>query len=679
MTAISIKNFNGIAPRYAKRKLNPSYAQKALNCDLWSNEVRSLRDHLIANTPTKSGTINSIFKLGELYLHWNEDVDVVRAPLSTSDSDRIYYSGHYNAKSTNLALAQDGIGQNYPLSWYRLGLPSPETAITATPDASGSAASDTRFYVYTYVTAWGEEGPPSPASASVTGLVDDIWNLSLMDAAPLNTGVITGAVVAGGVTTFTCSANHTFETGDYTDITGIVGSGDLPGAFNDVGPLQVTRVSPTTFSIALSPSGTYTSNGTWTREADIQVTNMVKRIYRTVLGKFRFVAEIPAAQATYADTIDDTLLGEELTSTDWVSPPADIQGLIELSTGVLAGFKGNTLYLSEPFVPHAFPTAYDKKFSYEIVGIASIGTTIVVTTKGKPYIVTGTDPAFMGSSALDFFQACVSKRSVVSVKNGVMYACPDGIAYVPSAGAPSIISRKWIKEVDWRELNPSSMNAVIYDDRYYAFYENAVDNNGGETMRGAIVFDPSESESTLTELNLHATATYNHLEDDGMFLMVNNNIVNFSKGGSFGTCQWKSKLFITGELTTMQAAQVKFSFDGGINALDKQAAIDAAVLAVDAQGIGVNGAFGGSAVGSFAVGAGPYVAATQAIVGNVNSAVFKLYAGGELKYEKQLTDNRAFRLPGGYNSDEYEIELSGSSVHFHEVTIAETVSDLQVV
>ncbi len=668
-----------MAPRYAKRKLSPDYSQYALNCDLWSGEVRSLRDNLIADTPTKSGTITSIFKLGDIYLHWPQDVDVVRSPLSTSDADRIYYSGHYNAKSTNLTLAKTGSGTDYPLSWYRLGLPSPDNAPSVSAAGGSSTTNVTRSYVYTFVTAWGEEGPPSNASSDVTGRIDDTWTVSGMDTAPLNTGSITAATVAGGVTTFTVSAAHFLETGDYVDLTGIVGTGDFATTFNDVGPLQVTRVDATNFSIKLSPSGGYTSGGTWTREASIQTAGMKKRIYRTVSGKYKFVAEIDVATTSYADTKDDTLLGEELPSTDWVSPPPDIKGLISLPNGVIAGFKGNTLYLSEPFVPHAFPTDYDQKFNYEIVGIASIGSSIVVATKGNPYLVTGTEPAFMTPTELDLFQACVSKRSVRSVKNGVIYASPDGLVYVSSNNAPEIITRNWLKEIDWREYNPSSLTAVIYDDRYYGFYSGAVDNNGGSTRQGAIVFDPSEPDSTFTELSLFATAAYNHLEDDNLYLMVDQDIVNFGRGGGFGTCQWKSKQFVLPYLTTMQAAQVRFSFDGGINATDVTAAIAAAVAAVDAQGIAVNGGFGGSAVGVYAAGSGPYIAATAGITGNVNTAVFRLYVDGVQKYEKILTDNRAFRMPGGYNSDEYEIELSGKSVHFHEVSIAETISDLQAV
>lgn len=675
MSIISIKKFNGIAPRYAKRKLHPSFAQEALNCDLWSNEVRSLRSSVIVDVPGKEGDIQTIHKLGPLFLHWNEDVDVVRSPLSSSDSDRIYYSGHYGIKSTNLTLASNGAGTNYPLDWYRLGLPAPDNA-PALSVTGGSGTTITRDYVYTYVTAWGEESAPSP-HVTITGFVDGSWDLSVMDIAPLNTGTITNIAIGGGVATFTVSAAHFLETGDYVNFSNIVGTGDLPDTFNNANPLPVTRLTATTFSVALSPSGTYTSGGTWTREANLQVTNMTKRIYRTVSGKFRFVTEIPVAQTTHNDTLDDTLLGEELPSIDWTSPPQDIKGLIGLTNGVIAGFKGNTLYLSEPFMPHAFPTGYDQNFSYEIVGLATVGSTIIVTTKGNPYIVTGNDPAFMGADELDFFQACVSKRSIVSIKNGMIYACPDGLAYISSSGAPSIITRNWLKEIDWREYNPSSMNAVVHDDRYYVFFEGGLDNDGGASRRGALVFDPSEPDSTLTVLSVYATAAYNHLEDGNLYLVDGDFIVNFGKGGGFITAQWKSKRFILGTQTTMQAAQVKFSAAGGIALVDKPAEIAKVVAFLDAKDNSVNGSFGGHAVGEFAVGSGPYIDTTKDISGSSLSATFKLYVNGELHYEQPLTDSRPFRLPGGYNADEYEIELSGSGMNFHEVTIAESISDLQ--
>ena len=456
MSSIFTKVFRGTAPRIAARKLDNFGAQIASNADLWSKELRSLRDNIQVDIPTKAGVIQTIYRLGALWLHWNEIVNVARSPLSTGDADRVYYSGHYNAKATDVDLAAAS-GTDYPTDWYRLGLPTPENALTV-GITGGSGPLSTRSYTYTFVTAWGEEGPPATPSADATHPTNGTWNLTAIDAAPLNTGSISNIVVSGGIATFTVTADHFLETGDYLDFTGIVGTGDLPAAFNDVGPLQITRLTSLTFSVALAPTGAYTSGGTWTREAPIQVTDMTKRIYRTVNGQFRFVAEIAVATTTYNDTVSDSLLGEPLPSTLWDSPPPDIKGMLTLPNGSVCGFVGNKLYFSETFVPHAYPEDYSLTFAYEIVAIAASGNSVVVATKGIPYVVTGDDPGTMTPSNLEVQHACVSERSMVSVMNGAIYASPDGLVYVPVAGMPSLITKPWFKEVDWRLLNPSSMH-----------------------------------------------------------------------------------------------------------------------------------------------------------------------------------------------------------------------------
>jgi hypothetical protein len=55
--------------------------------------------------------------------------------------------------------------------------------------------------------------------------------------------------------------------------------------------------------------------------------------------------------------------------------------------------------------------------------------------------------------------------------------------------------------------------------------------------------------------------------------------------------------------------------------------------------------------------------------------VFKLYADGTLKHTQTVTNGEPFRLPGGYLSNIYEIELIGTDV-VTGVAIAETVFDL---
>lgn len=682
---IKISTFRGIAPRYAKRKLADFNSQTARNVDLFSKELRPLKNGIVVNNPSKQGDILTIFPLGSNWLHWNEDVDVAQSPLNVDDEGRIYYTGRYNPKSTNTALAGTGAGTDYPLISYRLGLPAPDNGPTIGITGGSSGVPETRSYVYTYVTEWGEEGPPSPATEYIAAHNDATsWDLSVMDVAPLNTGTITNIVVAAGKATFTVSAAHFLETGDYLDLTGIVGTGDLPGTFNDVGPLQVTRESATTFSIALTPSGSYTSGGTWTRESQINTSNMTKRIYRTSGGVFKFVAEIAVATTTYADSITEANLGEEIPGIDdyaWRSPPSDMKGITMMAGGIAVGFYKNVLAFAYPYAPHAYPLAYELALDYTIVAIEAVGNTLIVGTTGRPYMVIGVDPEGMTDTKLGISQSCISKRSMVSILNGAMYASPDGLVYVPVAGAPEIITRNWMKETDWRKFNPSTINATVYDDRYYGFYSGGGDD-GNES--GAIVFDPAELDSTFTKLGVYATACYSDLTTDSFYYFDGDNrsIYRYGYGGGYETFEWRSKVFTTPMKVCFKAGLVRFSAGDSLLASEVgaaiQASIDSVTFGINNYTIHDSGGFGGFSPGVYTVAGGPYLSAVNAIRSNT-TAIFRIYANEELKYEKQLSDSKPFRIPKGLKPglfDTWEIELTGNNVNIHEAMIAETISEL---
>lgn len=671
MTIIRVDNFQGIAPRYAPRKMGTYQAQEALNVDLFSRELRPIQSSMIIENPSKSGDIQSIYPLGGEWLHWTTDVDVARAPLSLGDNEeRIYYTGDLQPKATDVSLATVGAGTDYPLDFYRLGLPMPETAPTVGITGGSSGTPETRTYVYTFVTEWGEESPPSDPT-EYTAANDDAtqWDISGMDTAPANSGNIVGAVHSGGVVTVETNAKHFLETGDWLDLASVGGMTDL------IGRHQATRVDATHFSVALGTSQTYTSGGTWAREAEINTTNLRQRIYRSTSGTFRLVAE-QTAGATYTDTKADTALGEELPSATWISPPAGLKGLIALPNGVLAGFFDNILCLTPPYVPHAWPEGYRLTFPFNIVAIGSFGTTVVVATTGRPFIVTGSDPSAMTDAALDINQSCVSKRSMVSVLNGVIYASPDGLVYVPGAGTPMLLTKNWMKKDDWDLFNPPSLRSFVFDDRYYGFYDSAGPNRDES---GAIVFDPSESESTFTTLGNQAAGGYSDLETDMLYLVEGGAITTFGGGGSFQTFQWRSKIFTPGRPIAIKAAKVRLTLGVGVTEAELQESIDSSVATVDAAkaaGTEVHdGSFNGMMLNQYTVNGGPYAAAVRGL-GNVISAVFKLYADGELVYTKNLTDSRPFRIPGGYLSDTLEFEVSGTDVTIHEVMLAETMSEL---
>jgi len=83
-----------------------------------------------------------------------------------------------------------------------------------------------------------------------------------------------------------------------------------------------------------------------------------RRIYRSTSGVFLYVGEIAAAEVTYTDSVEPDSLGEELATTTWSEPPANLQGLINLPNGLMAGFVKRDVYFCDPYHPHAWPLQY---------------------------------------------------------------------------------------------------------------------------------------------------------------------------------------------------------------------------------------------------------------------------------------------------------------------------------
>jgi hypothetical protein len=168
-----------MAPKLSARLLPEGSAVTATNCRLDSGDlvpIRGLAD--ITSTVESAGTENSLYKYDTVggvdqWLRWDEDVDVVRSPIAGNIYNRVYFTGdsvdNMRPRVTKNSVAIGG-GTRYPSVSYRLGLPAPATALTSAVVGSAPANTDdevkeSRSYVYTFVTADGEEGPPSPPSA----------------------------------------------------------------------------------------------------------------------------------------------------------------------------------------------------------------------------------------------------------------------------------------------------------------------------------------------------------------------------------------------------------------------------------------------------------------------------------------------------------------------------------
>jgi len=257
-----------------------------------------------------------------------------------------------------------------------------------------------------------------------------------------------------------------------------------------------------------------------------------KRIYRSTGGTFLFVAEIPLAQADFVDTLTADDLAEELPSLTWTQPPDDLAGLTGMPGGFLAGFSGIDVYFSEPYRLFAWPLQYSQSVGYPIVGLGSIDTTLVVLTTQKPFFIQGSSPDAMSMVEADVAQACVSKRSIVSMKGVVFYASPDGLVAIAPGGSRIVTESRFDRD-QWQQLVPSSIHAYSYDNLYVAFYDTG-------STQGGFIYDTLSGEITMHDI--YATGGYTDLKNDSLFLIQNDDLYKWDTGAA-KTYEWKSKKF----------------------------------------------------------------------------------------------------------------------------------------
>ena len=184
---IHLKDFAGLAPKISDRSLPPNHSTVALNTQLYSAELRGLRQPLsVFDMTAEAFTVERAYRLydgstsiadaaGDWVAFDDGDVNFVRGALKNDQFDRYYAAG-----GTQQPVVASAAGWAAGTPIYDLGVPAPTVAPTVTPPASGTV-DETRAYVYTFVNEWGEESAPSPAGDPVTGDITGIWALSAMD------------------------------------------------------------------------------------------------------------------------------------------------------------------------------------------------------------------------------------------------------------------------------------------------------------------------------------------------------------------------------------------------------------------------------------------------------------------------------------------------------------------
>ncbi|WP_331373772.1 hypothetical protein [Sinorhizobium chiapasense] len=205
MVALKISAFAGERPLILPRLLPDTSAKAAQDVRLNDGGLTPI------NKPTAAGTISNathttIYRHLGTWLSWAGTVNAVPGAVA---QDRLYFTGDgvpkVRVSSTN----------------YNLKVSRPTGALTATLSGSGSGDTQSRTYVYTWVTSFGEESAPAPASNIVNWKPGQTVTLSGFAATPSGRSITQQRIYRSQTgrsgTYLYLIAERTASTSDFTD------------------------------------------------------------------------------------------------------------------------------------------------------------------------------------------------------------------------------------------------------------------------------------------------------------------------------------------------------------------------------------------------------------------------------------------------------------------------------
>lgn len=280
-------------------------------------------------------------------------------------------------------------------------------------DGTSDDVIEPRAYVYTWVSAYGEEGPPSPPT-TVNGWSNGTWTIGLF-----------------------CP-----------DLS-------MQGVSRNLAEIRLYRTVPGTNGQTTYFFVTNVSIGSTDPDAVAFCAN-------DPLG-----CNPPAAQ--WVDTVLDNViaLNIQLPSTNWFPPPVDLKGLINLPNGMTCGWRNNEIWFCEPYRPHAWPAGYVITTDYPIVGMAGTLGAVVAATTAYAYVANGTSPATMSLTRCAIPQPCTSQGSILGTDAGVYYHSPNGMIFVSPQGQLTNTTELWVTREKWAKLTPQKYSRCVPMAGYY--------------------------------------------------------------------------------------------------------------------------------------------------------------------------------------------------------------------
>ncbi|MFM6959543.1 MAG: hypothetical protein ACKOW0_00770 [Schleiferiaceae bacterium] len=562
----------------------------------------------------------------------------------------------YNLSNVRVTVISDT-----KFSYFSFGNAEAETTDTAgRVDLAGTT--QPRTYVYTYFTDWQEESVPSEPSDTVFVKEGQTVNVTALPSlwthgagyqeAGMKLRLYRTVTGVNGTLYFRCAeldfptpvaatysrtgstvtvtkASHGFTTGAVITFRATTGT-----ASSGVYTITVVNTSTFTFSDAV----------TGTTSGDCEY----------------------AAALSFADDTDVTELDNVLESEEYDPPEPTMQGLMAIHNGMFVGFFGNTICFSEPNKPHAWPISYRLQVDSPIVGLGAYGTTLLALTEKTPWKLDGNNPSAMSLTRTDYILPCVSKRSIINIGFGVVWASAGGLAVYSTTIGTDYLTKNVHSWVTWsRAVNPQALYGAYYRGRYF-----------GSDGTNTFLFERNEQVGGhLVQSDVKFTAAYYDAKEDkfyfadsgGVWLWNSQNIGN-------AVLDWKSKTFTTKQPINIGAARVVADYlaDDDAESLEQE---NARILAENQALIDADDPAGALCTAD----AGAHQVAgsnLQDFSESYRSVTFQFFVDKKLVYTATRLTSDPFRLPAGYRADTFEVRVA-TNVRVRAIHLAESMVGLR--
>jgi hypothetical protein len=270
------------------------------------------------------------------------------------------------------------------------------------------------------------------------------------------------------------------------------------------------------------------------------------------------VDEIPASRTSYVDTKFDIDLLESLKEDVVEPPPANLQGLVEISSmNCLAGFVGRTLYFTENNNYHNW--MFQLQLDDTVRAIVESNNLIYVATEGSPYVVeaaasckdAGCRQAIRMPEGLPLVGN--GYRSMVAVPSGAVYPSHQGLIYIQGKHAPVVLTSRHYAPDDWQALHPDTAKVRYHQASLFVFCRN-----------GGFNIQIKDGASTGTDLDHHTELSLTPDEvftsrSGRLFLRFGSGVYEWDRGTAKMPHYYEAGSVVTGVPFNFGALQVLMS------------------------------------------------------------------------------------------------------------------------